>query len=64
MDPATHYKSAKEIADALGLHERTIKSLARRRAIPSIRIGHRTLRFELEKVKTALGKFERKAVGQ
>jgi excisionase family DNA binding protein len=64
MEPAPHFNSAKETASAVGLHERTIKSLARRRVIPSLRIGHRTLRFEIEKVKAALARLEIKEVGR
>ena len=64
MESVTHFNSAKEIAAALGLHERTIKSLARRRAIPSVRFGHRTLRFEIEKVKAALARLEIREIGR
>lgn len=64
MQRNPQYQSAAQIGEALGLSGRYIRTLARRRAIPSLRLGHRTVLFDVEKVKAALTKFERKAVGQ
>jgi excisionase family DNA binding protein len=43
-----------ELATRLQLHPVTVRGLKRRGIIPSLRIGHRTLRFEYEKVLDAL----------
>ena len=45
-----------ELAARLHIHPVTARGLWRRRAIPGIRIGHRTLRFEYEAVLDALRK--------
>lgn len=43
-----------ELAQRLRLHPVTVRGLKRRGLIPSIRVGHRTLRFEYGKVVEAL----------
>lgn len=43
---------------------RMIDELVRKRKIPVLRLGYRTLRFDLAKVEIALEKLELKAVGQ
>jgi hypothetical protein len=43
---------------------RMVDELMRRKKIPFLRLGHKTVRFEWKKVQAALEKFERKAVGQ
>jgi len=43
-----------ELAQRLKLHPVTVRGLKRRGVIPSIRIGHRTLRFEYAAVLDAL----------
>lgn len=43
---------------------RMIDELVRKRKIPVIRLGHRTVRFDLVKVEAALERLELKAVGQ
>ena len=45
-----------ELAQRLRLHPVTVRGLKRRGVIPAIRVGHRTLRFEYEKVLEALRK--------
>jgi hypothetical protein len=50
--------NAKEMAQMLSLTPYRVKDLARRSAIPSIRLGHRTLLFSPEKVLAALEAFE------
>ena len=42
---------------------RMVDELMRRRKIPYLRLGHRTIRFEWTKVQAALARFECKAVG-
>lgn len=43
-----------ELATRLRLHPVTVRGLHRRHVIPSLRIGHRTLRFEYAAVLDAL----------
>ena len=43
-----------ELAKRLKLHPVTVRGLKRRGVIPSLRIGHRTLRFEYAAVLDAL----------
>jgi excisionase family DNA binding protein len=43
-----------ELAERLSLHPVTVRGLHRRKVIPSITIGHRTLRFEFAAVVEAL----------
>ena len=54
-----------QLRDALNLPStRMVDELVRRRKIPVIRLGHRTVRFDLAKVEFALERLELKAVGQ
>ncbi len=54
-----------ELRVALNLPStRMIDELVRERMIPVLRLGHRTIRFDLVKVMAALEKFELKALGQ
>ena len=41
-----------------------VDELVRKRKIPVIRLGHRTVRFDFVKVEAALERLELKAVGQ
>jgi excisionase family DNA binding protein len=43
-----------ELAHRLKMHPDTVRGLWRRRSIPALRIGHRTLRFEYGAVLDAL----------
>ena len=43
-----------ELATRLRMHPVTVRGLWRRRVIPALRIGHRTLRFEYPAVLDAL----------
>jgi hypothetical protein len=43
---------------------RMVDELVKKRKIPCLKLGHRTVRFSLPKVLAALAKFELKAVGQ
>ena len=54
-----------ELRAALNLPStRMVDELVRKRKIPVIRLGHRTVRFNLAKVAAALERLELKAVGQ
>jgi excisionase family DNA binding protein len=50
-------------ARELGVSARTIDNLMARHVIPFIKIG-RLVRFDVQKVKAALGRFEVRAVGE
>ncbi len=50
------------LAAALPLPVRAIRRLMTLRKIPFLRIGCRTIRFELPKVREALGQYEVKAL--
>jgi hypothetical protein len=52
------------LAEEIGIPARTLRSLWMKKKIPGVRLGHRTLVFDPEKVRTALDKFEVRAVGQ
>jgi hypothetical protein len=54
-----------QLRDALNLPStRMVDELVRRRKIPVLRLGYRTVRFDLAKVEAAIEKFELKAIGQ
>ena len=56
--------SKQELCEKLGLPStRIIDEMMRRRRIPLIKMGHRTVRFDLSRVITALGRMEVLAVG-
>jgi hypothetical protein len=55
--------TARELAEELNLYNaETVKTLARKRKIPVIKIGYRTHRYDLEQVRAALAKLEVRAV--
>ena len=58
-----HTVDIKTLSAEINLPDRTIRTLMRRRKIPYIKVGHRTLRFQPEKVKTALERLTVKEVG-
>ncbi len=60
---STDNLTAAQIAEHLGEPLYTIRKWARTRLIPSIRLGHRTRRYDLEAVKAALVKRTVKAIG-
>ena len=54
-----------QLREALNLPStRMIDELVRKRKIPVIRLGHRTVRFDLVKVEAALDRLEFKEVGR
>jgi len=51
-----------EMAPRINVTERNLRSMVQRRVVPSILIGHRTVRFLESRVREALQKREQKAV--
>ena len=51
----------KQIADYIGVSERTISNMMRKRLIPVIKIG-KSVRFDPTKVRKALDKYEIEAI--
>lgn len=59
------FLTKEELKDRLNLPStRMVDEMMKKRMIPFQKLGHRTIRFNWEKVKAALEKFEHKAVGQ
>lgn len=54
--------SKSEVASRLGLTPAGVKNLVLRRAIPSIRLGHRTVRFRWSEVETAVNRYRQREV--
>lgn len=54
----------KQLASVLGCSVRTVDSLWAKRRIPGICLSPRMVRFDISKVLTALGKFERAEAGR
>jgi excisionase family DNA binding protein len=52
----------RSLSDYTGLAVRTLRTLTAARKIPYLKIGYRTVRFDLEKVDKALERFEVKAI--
>ena len=61
---AKRYLNKAELAAALGMTKRGVEELMRARKIPFLALGHRTVRFDWEKIQQALLRFEMKAVGE
>ena len=58
------YLNKKELAGRLGVSRRGVEEMMRRRKIPFLALGHRTVRFHWPSVEKAIGKLEHKAIGQ
>ncbi len=58
------YLNKLELAERLGMTRRGVEELMRRRKIPFLSLGHRTVRFFWPAVERALSKFEHRAIGQ
>ena len=59
-----HLMTKEELRAALNLPStRMVDELVRKRKIPVIRLGHRTVRFDVATVAAALARLERKAIG-
>lgn len=52
--PGDDLLTLNELAQRLKMHPVTVRGLKRRGVIPSLKLGHRTLRFEYDKVLDAL----------
>jgi excisionase family DNA binding protein len=50
------------LAQRLGTTTKTVESLARRRLIPFVKFGYRTMRFDWAKVKAALDRLEQREI--
>ena len=65
LHDAGHLLTKKQLRDALGLiSTRIVDGWVRKRMIPVIVAGHRSRFFDLQRVRAALDKFERRAIGQ
>ncbi len=65
LAPTEGFLSKEELRAALNLPStRMVDEMMRKRRIPYIKLGHRTVRFSLSKVMTALGRLEVNAVGR
>lgn len=60
--PKTKLLDIEGLSDEIGQPVRTLRTWVQGRKIPFLRLGHRTLLFDPEKVREALDKFEVKAV--
>lgn len=52
----------KELSERLRMHPDTVRGLYRRGVIPGLKLGHRTLRFDFDRVYKALEKYARTEV--
>ena len=59
-----HYLNKLQIAERLGTTKRGVEEMMRRRKIPFLRLGHRTVRFDWTAVEKAVARLEHKSVGQ
>jgi len=62
MSTSPRLLDIKQLSAELPMPVRSLQTLKRRRKIPYLAIGHRTVRFDLEKVRQALDAFEVKAI--
>ncbi len=61
--PTDKLLTAAELAEAVPFpSEATVNRLRRKKKIPCVKIGYRTIRYDLERVRTALGKLEVTAI--
>jgi len=61
---APHLLSKHQLALTLGVSPRTIDNFKAQRKIPFLRLSSRLVRFNLERVKEALGRYEVREVGR
>lgn len=52
-----------ELSELTGVPVRSWRTLIQKRAVPYLKIGHRSILFDVEKVEQALAKFEVREVG-
>jgi excisionase family DNA binding protein len=58
-----HFLSKQELAFAVGVSVRSVDNWMAQKRIPFIRLSARLIRFDLERVKEALARYEIKEVG-
>jgi len=58
-----HFLSKQELASVVGVSPRTIHNWMAQKRIPFIRLSARLIKFNLERVKAALARYEVKEVG-
>jgi excisionase family DNA binding protein len=58
------YLNKLELAERLGITRHGVEELMRRRKIPFLTLGHRTVRFYWPAVERALCRLEHRAIGQ
>ena len=58
-----HFLSKQELALVIGVSPRTIDNWIAQKRIPFIRLSARLIKFNLERVKAALARYEIKEVG-
>jgi len=58
-----HFLSKRELASAVGVSPRTINNWMARKQIPFIRFSARLIKFNLDRVKAALARYEIREVG-
>jgi excisionase family DNA binding protein len=58
-----HFLSKQELALAIGVSPRTIDNWMAQKRIPFLRLSARLIKFNLERVKAALARYEIKEVG-
>ena len=58
-----HFLSKQELARVVGVSPRTIDNWMAQKRIPFIRLSARLIKFNLERVKAALARYEIKEVG-
>jgi len=59
-----HLHSKQEVARAVGVSPRTLDAWMAQKRIPFLRLSARLIRFDLERVTAALGRFEVREVGR
>jgi hypothetical protein len=59
-----HFLSKQELALAIGVCPRTLDSWCAQKRIPFLRLSARLIRFDLERVKAALARYEIKEVAR
>lgn len=57
------YLTVSDIAEHLSMSKEGVKKLMRKKVIPYHKLGHRTLRFKLSEVESALKRYRIAAIG-
>ena len=62
QNDASTLLTAAELAEALKVSRRTIGNFTKSRRIPALKLGRRCVRYDLQRVRDALAKFEQEAI--